>query len=566
MKMNFQSKPFLAAIVITTLCACSAQRVAESQTANQKVADESSARLGGMIQTNTNRPNFVVRSGSPWVQTKAIKTSEAQVAEQHPEIKCDIVYVTQTPATLLEFAQRTSTLCGIPVRVTGDVMQMFGNSIGASGSTTGSLPSLPAIPDLPVPTSNGLSSPTLKLGGGNASVLSASSGMPRSIMTKYRGPVAGLLDSVTASLGLAWRASADGVEIYWLDTQYFSLMALQSTTETSSVIQAAATSSQGGGSSSMSGTSGSNQSTTTSIKNDLLADLEKNLKTMITPTVGRMSISPSTGTVAVTDTPNVLRSIRAYLDRENKKMTQQVAFRVEIYSVTTKDNNEDSIDMDLVYTRLGKQGFTLKNLSGLSADHSVQGGIAISGDSPWSGSKMLFNALAEQGSVKVVTKSTVYTTNLQPAPVQVSRQTAYLQSSTMNNSGSSDGSVTTSLQPGTITTGFSMSLLPYILPESDGEILLQYVVNLSNLVALKTVESGGSSMQTPEIDSRIFSQRVKVRDGEMLVVGGFEQETDDATAQGTGSAYNPLLGGGFSSKKARSVIVVAITPSMGGQS
>ncbi|MGL6355142.1 PilN family type IVB pilus formation outer membrane protein [Aeromonas veronii] len=282
---------------------------------------------------------------------------------------------------------------------------------------------------------------------------------------------------------------------------------------------------------------------------------------MLTPVVGRMSLSPSTGAVTVTDTPQVQRNIKRYIERENAVMTQQVAFRVEVYSVSFRDDDSLSLDMDLVYDRLAKQGFTLKNISGLTPDNAVQGGISIS-DGRWKGSKVLFNALAEQGNVKVVTKSTVTTTNLQPAPVQVSRQIGYLQSSEIN-SGSDTSGTTTSLQPGTITTGFSMTLLPYILPDSEGDILLQYAVNLSNLLRINTVSSGNSSIQTPEIDSRIFSQRVKVRSGEMLVVGGFEQDTDDATAQGTGSAFNPLLGGGFASKKSRSVIVVAITPSMG---
>ncbi|MEI4940674.1 PilN family type IVB pilus formation outer membrane protein [Aeromonas caviae] len=541
---------------------CAAHRVYKSLDEGERVGAEATSMMDGMINTSQERPSFRVQSGTPWVQTKAIKTAETRVAEQYPELNCEIVFATQTPVSLIEFAQRTSSLCGIPVRVTPDAVTQSqgGGGIVTGGATTGAgaIPSLPGIPDLPVPVPTGN-----PLAAGNSmqqQSVSYQNGS-KSIMTRYRGPFAGLLDTVTANLGLAWRANNNGVEIYYLDTQVYTLAALQATTETSSVIQAASTSSMGGSNSSTSGSNGSNQSTTTMIKNDLLSDVEKNLKTMLTPVVGRMSLSPSTGAVTVTDTPQVQRNIKRYIERENAVMTQQVAFRVEVYSVSFRDDDSLSLDMDLVYDRLAKQGFTLKNISGLTPDNAVQGGISIS-DGRWKGSKVLFNALAEQGNVKVVTKSTVTTTNLQPAPVQVSRQIGYLQSSEIN-SGSDTSGTTTSLQPGTITTGFSMTLLPYILPDSEGDILLQYAVNLSNLLRINTVSSGNSSIQTPEIDSRIFSQRVKVRSGEMLVVGGFEQDTDDATAQGTGSAFNPLLGGGFASKKSRSVIVVAITPSMG---
>lgn len=549
--------------VAMLLQGCAAQKVYKSLGEGEQTSTEASAMMDGMVHVKEDRPTFRIQTGKPWVQTKAIKTAETRLAEKYPELNCEIAFVTQTPVTLTEFAQRTSALCGIPVRVAPDaVMQSQGGAFsgGSSTGSAGGIPSLPGIPDLPVPvptgnplmaSANNLQQPVNVVGSGG-----------KNIMAKYRGPFAGLLDTVTANLGLAWRASANGVEIYYLDTQVYTLMAMQIATETSSVIQASATSAMGGTNSSTSGNSGSNQSTTTMIKNDLLADVEKNLRIMLTPNVGRMAVSPSTGAVTVTDTPQVQRTIREYIDRENTVMTQQVAFKVEVYSVNIRDDDTTTMDLDVVYDRLAKQGITLKNTSSLTPDNSMQAGVSIS-DGRWKGSQLLLNALSEQGSVKVVTRSTVYTTNLQPAPVQVSRQKGYLQSTTPGTSNDSGGTSEPGLQPGTITTGFSMTLLPYILPGPEGDILLQYSVNLSNLIGLDKVTSGQSSIQTPDIDSRNFSQRVKVRSGEMLVVGGFEQDSDDATAQGTGSAFNPLLGGGFASKKSRSVIVVAITPSMG---
>ncbi|MDN8812120.1 secretin N-terminal domain-containing protein, partial [Staphylococcus aureus] len=65
----------------------------------------------------------------------------------------------------------------------------------------------------------------------------------------------------------------------------------------------------GGGSSSTgaSGESGSNQSTTVTIKTSLIGDIEKNVKAMLSQQPqGRMFLSRSTGTLTVSDRPEVL--------------------------------------------------------------------------------------------------------------------------------------------------------------------------------------------------------------------------------------------------------------------
>lgn len=545
---------------IFVLSGCAAVRVNDSNDAANGIIDDLAKRNEEAVKPAASRPVLRVHHDQPWVQTKAIKIVRPAVVEQYPALNCDLVYVTAKPATLVEFAQRVTSLCGVPIRLTTDALTYVkgGQSMDSSGQMGGAIPPLPSLPgmssmpNLPLPAT----APPVNSGYTSSNV--ASQFM---VNTKFQGQLAGLLDNVTANLGLGWRANATGVEIFYLDSKIYTLMALQATTETSSVVQANVSTSSGSGSgsgSSSTGQGGSNQSTTTLIKNDLIADVEKNLRNMLTPGVGRLSMSPSTGSLAVTDTPQVQARIAEYIARENATMTQQVAFRVEVYAVNFRDDDSASLDLNLVMNKLKKNGFTIKNSSGMAAEASSSLGWTVTGGD-FDGSSVLVNALTEQGSVKVVNKSTIYTTNLQPAPIQVSKQTAYLASSTSNNT---DSGISTTMEPASITTGFSMTLLPYILPDSNGDILLQYAVNLSNLIRLETVESGDSKIQTPEVDSRIFSQRVKVRDGEMLLVGGFEADVDDATARGTGSAYNPLLGGGFASKKGRSVIVVAITPSM----
>jgi hypothetical protein len=67
------------------------------------------------------------------------------------------------------------------------------------------------------------------------------------------------------------------------------------------------------------------------------------------------------------------------------------------------------------------------------------------------------------------------------------------------------------------------------------------------------VESGGSMIQTPEVSTRAFMQRVGMRLGQTLVLAGFEQERNE-NQKGRG-----LFGFMSKGSKERTAIVVVIT-------
>jgi type IVB pilus formation R64 PilN family outer membrane protein len=172
----------------------------------------------------------------------------------------------------------------------------------------------------------------------------------------------------------------------------------------------------------------------------------------------------------------------------------------------------------------------------------------------------MINALSTQGKVRKETSASVTTLNYQPVPVQVARQTAYLKSSQTTISANVGSS--TSLTPGVVTSGFTMTLLPNLL--DNGTVMLQFSTDISTLRRINTVSStgttGGSQIQTPEIDTRNFLQRVAMKSGQTLVVSGFEQMEGDVERQGTGSPSNFLLGGGAASRSNKEIIVILITP------
>jgi type IVB pilus formation R64 PilN family outer membrane protein len=387
---------------------------------------------------------------------------------------------------------------------------------------------------------------------------------------KYAGNLSGLLDSITGSLGLSWKYDPGfgGIRIFYLDTEQFPVYAFNKSGNFTSEVKSGMSSSAGtsgsgsGGqgassSSGVSGESGSNQSTQTAMVSSLMDDIERNVRSMLT--LDRMSFSRTTGVMSITDRPDVLDRVRAYLATENESITKQILINVEVISVSLADKDQYGIDWTLVYKSVsGKWGFGLNNtfpgIDGGAINSSIS--ILDTASSPWAGSKALIQALSQQGRVSSYRAPSVTTLNLQAAPIQIGKVRGYLASSSQTQS--ANVGTTTSLTPGSITSGFNMSLQPLVMPAN--KLLLQLAVNMSSDPTFETITSGDSKIQNPNYDIQLINQFVKLQSGQTLVLSGFDQTNENANKSGTGSASNFLFGGGGTRNTTRDVIVLMITP------
>lgn len=514
--------------------------------------------------------SFSINKGV-WVDKTPV---EIAVNEQiPPALTCNIAYAPTVPVTIFDFVRYVSSECNVPIRLTSDVIMAFSGSTAnqSTASSTGTIPAPPVVGD---PTSGipaGVSLPNVPGGGGQAaSVTSVGGGSvgAKLFTVSYQGLLKGGLDRVTGITGLSWKYDKkEGIVISYLDTQTFAIAAMASITATTTNVKAGTSTSMSSGSNSVGsntdsgvgGNSGTDTTTNVSMKNDLMGDIEKTLRSMLTPGIGRLSMSPSTGSVTVTDTQQTLGHISEYLRNTNNKITKQIVFNVKVLSITLKDTDELGLDIDAVYKSLqGKWGFNISNnFASVSSNLTSFAGTVNDPNSRFNGTSAIIKALSEQGKVSVVTSPSVTTLNLQPAPVQVARQTSYLAQrsvTTTANVGSESA-----LTPGTVTTGFNMTLLPSILDESR-DIILQYNINMSTLLDIRTIGETNNQIEVPEVDSRVFSQRVRVHSGETLVISGFEQTADNGKKAGVGDSSWWGFGGQRSRTSNKDVIVVIITP------
>lgn len=550
------------------LSSCSLQRVDDSISRTEQTS-ETARQYTALLRNQRAEParETVVFSDKPWVSTQPLITKRGLPQS----LNRDIAYRPTSPVTITEVAQYVTSETGLPVVVAPDAINpsILDNTPTAQepggSSTSTSNPSSSGLEGLFPGTA--LSPTSAMAFSGNSSL-----GLPQSIHgLKYAGTVSGLLNQATSRLGLSWHYDPEisGVRITYFDTKVFDVWAFGDDQEIESTVRSGLTTSTGsaaglsGGSASgtgASGESGSSQSTKVKIVTSLLGDIESNVKSMLsTRPAGRMFLSRTTGTLTVSDRPEVLRRVDAYLASINRSITRQVSFNVTVFEVVLTDRDQLALNWSAVYQSISRNwGFQLANtVAGIGSD-AVTGSVGIldTANSPWAGSVAVMQALAQQGRISNIRTPSVTTLNLQPAPIQIGNVQSYIASSTTSTT-ASVGS-TTSLNPATITSGFNMMLLPKVLDRDN--LLLMINLSMSSRPTFQTFESNDSRVQTADYDTKNAAPKVKLRSGQTLVLTGFEENREDATRSGVGSARFLGLGGGRSRTSEHSVLVVLVTP------
>ena len=561
-------------INIILLSGCTIQRINEVQdTAIANGKHVSSL----MDQANKNRPVVEFHSDQ-WINPVPMAKPKYNLPDNI--LNCQMVYKTITPQDIYQFSQDITDQCRVRTRITPDASSYLSYNGGSQsgGSPTQRLSSVPA------PISSGSPPAMIPLnsfgtsGNGTASEGGSAGSQTRRIAdVSYSGNVAGLLDIATARLGISWKYENGAISFYYLETKRFDIKPADAKYQLKGSVSSGISTASGadggggggGGGGSSSGVSGQGGSTTTSdvsMGNNLYADLKSTAESMLTPGVGRLSMNQTTGTVMVTDVPEVVKSIGEYLDNENISLTKQVMFKVVVYTYNSERNDLAALDWNLVFKSLsGQYGINLANtFSGATTD-AVSGGASILDTATgragqFAGSSFLFNALSQQVNVSDVKTQSLMTTNMAAVSVLIGQQLTYLKSVTSTPMTSGTEVVNSeTLTPGSVTTGTNITILPKILNDSD-TLMLSMFMDISSLKQLRKISSKDQSIEGPDLNTNAIPQRVWMKAGQTLILSGYDQDTDNSNKQGVGSPNNIALGGGLSGSKTKQSFVITVTP------
>lgn len=554
----------LTPIALALLSSCAVQRVNESFD-RAEFQGRTASQYNKFLQNQQPQQSrdTVVFSNKPWVSTEPLVTRRGLPFS----LDRDIAYRPAGPVSITDVAQLITKETGLQVIVAPDALNPGILSSKSAGNTArGAAQAEPDPDSLAGLLPNGMTG--AMPGSASSFDLGLSSGGLISGLN-YNGKTSGLLNQATSRLGLSWHFDPElqGVRITYFDTRTFDVWTFGDELEIESTVKSGLLTSTGNGDSGSSnssggatGESGSNQSTKSTYKTSLMSDIESNVKAMLSmQPPGRLYLSRSTGTLTVSDRPEVLNRISAYLKETNRSITRQVLFNVKVYEVNFSDSDQTAVNWSAVYKSVsGKWGFGLSNtVAGISSEAiSASGSILDTSSSPWAGSKAVVQALSEQGRVSEVRSPSVTTLNLQPAPIQIGNVQSYVASSSTTTTASVGSS--TALTPATITSGFNMMLLPKLLDKEN--MLLMITLSISSKPIFKDFESNDSKVQTTDYDTKNVAPKVRLRSGETLILTGFDENGDDASKSGVGSPSFFGLGGGRTRSTSHSALVVLVTP------
>ncbi|ASX26908.1 hypothetical protein [Candidatus Williamhamiltonella defendens] len=156
-----------------------------------------------------------------WINPVPIKSVTKALPEKMR--RCHMTYKTAQPQTIYQFAQDVTQQCGFRVNISPDVSDMLSrgaSNFGGKGQTQqmdrGSSP-------VPPMDNNGMMPlPSMDIQTGRLN--SATASMNSTITdVAYSGNVAGLLDMVTARLGVSWRCNHEEITLFYLETRRFNI-------------------------------------------------------------------------------------------------------------------------------------------------------------------------------------------------------------------------------------------------------------------------------------------------------------------------------------------------------
>lgn len=394
--------------------------------------------------------------------------------------------------------------------------------------------------------------------------------LKNTINVAYTGKLSGLLSQIATDLDLLWYYENNAIVFYETETKTFTLYALGTDVSYQTAVE----------------TDDGNQVSLESTLQEW-TEIEAAIAGIIGKTENAgFTVSRSLGTITVTAPPSVLARISDYIERQNRRLSQLVTIDVKVLQVSISNDSAFGLNLaaainaasgldivanpknNLATTEASSMNIAVlsNTVSAMAGATHLENGQTVAGAytadqikngslSAVAGSNALIEALAKQGKVSLVTNVGVTTRNNRVAPVNNTRTTGYIKRFESRNFTTVESST---VDQDDLETGFSMQLLPNIL--ENGRILLLFRMSVRELLKMSTQTIGEVTLQLPEVEERSFMQEVIMESGQMLVVSGFEKQTNNDTRYGLGDPDFMALSGSRETSAQRDVLVVILTP------
>lgn len=286
------------------------------------------------------------------------------------------------------------------------------------------------------------------------------------------------------------------------------------------------------------------------------------------------TVNRLTGMVYVTASKKNLQRVEDYIKSVKMAISRQVMIEARVIEVTLADTFQFGIDWTLVDRFMTSAGRTTSSFTfGTSRFNTVVPNtgpvFTITGAPSFGGTKGDLNftmqALEEQGEVRTLSNPKINIMNGQTALLTVGRNEAYISKVETTTTGGTATVTTFTVDTNSVLSGILIGILPYI--NESGEISLTVTPIVSDLVKFTTKNVGTPTvveLSLPTVDLRQLSTTVKVRHGDVIVIGGLIQQKESLTDDQIPFLGNiPLFGYLFKSRnklERKTELVIVLQP------
>lgn len=367
-------------------------------------------------------------------------------------------------------------------------------------------------------------------------------------------PLAQILDRIAAALDVAWAYRNSRIEFYRTETRVFNIRAL--------TLEARAEASLGlrGDAAAEGAFASTSRTSLSSSSDDVFTVVRARLETFMTRAGVMVALPGASGSIVVTDTPEVLDRIAAYLERENQVLTRRVRLVFEEVTLATQNSIQAGLDWDLIFSSARVAAKASLGGSGL-----VDAGIATVelAHGPLAGSEAIVAALARAG--RIVRRSSVPVLTLNRRPVTHAVRTTFSYIDRVDTTAFGDGAgmalPSVSVSQKEETVGSLLTLVPDA--QDDGRILLSVAYDNTVAQPVKSIKFGDKSnplqLQQVTIDGNGTVQQLVLQPGQPVLISGFDRSHEESEDRRLAPRLPMLFGGSDRVSREQLVTVIIIT-------
>jgi len=237
---------------------------------------------------------------------------------------------------------------------------------------------------------------------------------------------------------------------------------------------------------------------------------------------GYYTIDQPIGLITVTAPPSLLKKVSSYLNNLRHELYRQISIEAKIVEVTLTKDDTTGINWNaLLSSSFGfKTDFQQVSSTATNYFGNNHAEFLTLDNKPFS---LILDAMKQQGHVEVLSSPKISVMNGQPAMLSVGQNVKYVDSVTSTTDGTT-GSVTYTINTASVMSGLGMGVVATI--GDNNEIILSLTPVTSQLSEpIEYKVFGTNQVGLPKVSLREMNTIVRVKSGEMLVVGGLIDNT-----------------------------------------